>query len=118
MSEGQMTVPREPKKPSPTPKVMWFVNVMGYYHGCYVLREKDHRGIVRGSDLAHAWMSGGWCTWDENGTGGENSIAVTFEEAKRAAIKALIRQQENPIKGWSKHSQRITRALKDALVWG
>lgn len=48
----------------------------------------DHKGRVR----ANVWGNGTWHTWDEQGTGGENSSCVNIRDAKDQVLAAVMRQ--------------------------
>lgn len=51
----------------------------------------DHRGRNRCS----VWPNGIWHTWDEHGTGGENSTEPSELQAREAGTLAVVRQ------GWA-----------------
>lgn len=58
----------------------------------------------RGRHRASIWQNSGneftWHTYDENGTGGENSEAASLDDAKRAVVASVVVQGWAP-GGWS-----------------
>jgi len=57
----------------------------------------------RGRDRATIWQNAEarftWHTWDDRGTGGENSEAASLDDAKRHCVAAIVRQGWAP-GGW------------------
>jgi hypothetical protein len=45
-----------------------------------------------GTSAATVWENGTWHTWDQNGTGGENSSQDTVSNAQMAALLSAINQ--------------------------
>ena len=60
----------------------------------------------RGCDRATIWQNDEnrytWHTWDDRGTGGENSEATSLDDAKRHCVAAIVRQGWAP-GGWEVH---------------
>lgn len=60
-----------------------------------------------GCNAADVWLKSGgevyWHTWDEHGTGGENSVEDSVKLAKLEVAAALLRQ------GWHYHRRRKPR---------
>ena len=59
-----------------------------------------------GRDRATIWQNGEnrftWHTWDDRGTGGENSETTSLDDAKRQCVAAIVRQGWAP-GGWEVH---------------
>lgn len=62
--------------------------------------------------VATVWSTGTWHTWDRLHTGGENASEPTIERAKRAALIALVRQNDRPYRDWARHSTRCAAAIQ------
>ena len=112
---GKMT-PAEYARIAKRPTLGWYRNsseacgMRGGLEPAFALRLGS-----TGREIATAWPSGTWHTWDAHGTGGENASAPTVRDAQRAAVEALIRQQADPRKGWAVH-KRVTVAALSALL--
>jgi hypothetical protein len=69
------------------------------FRGGEIWRLRDGRGRER----ATVWQNGEhlftWHTYDEQGTGGENSEASLLDDAKRHCVAAIVRQGWAP-GGW------------------
>lgn len=52
----------------------------------------------RGRNRANVWVNGTWHTWDESGTGGENSSCDSVRDAMDQVIAAVVRQGWTPFK--------------------
>lgn len=72
----------------------------------------EHRLMWGKRCVASVWENGVWHTWDSLSTGGENAQEPTVERAKRQALAALVRQNENPYKGWCRHSRKCIVAIQ------
>lgn len=54
---------------------------------------RDGRGRCR----VNVYANGTWHTWDEEGTGGENSVCATVQDAMDQALAAVVRQGWTPL---------------------
>ena len=59
----------------------------------------DGRGRERATIWQNAESRFTWHTWDDRGTGGENSEASSLDDAKRHCVAAIVRQGWAP-GGW------------------
>lgn len=57
----------------------------------------------RGRNRANVYANGTWHTWDEHGTGGENSVCATVQDAMDQALAAVVRQ------GWTSFQIEYSR---------
>lgn len=57
----------------------------------------------RGQERATIWQNSDdrftWHTWDDRGTGGENSVCASLQDAKDQCVAAIVRQGWAP-GGW------------------
>jgi hypothetical protein len=62
-----------------------------------------------GATRASVWLNGVWHTWDEDGTGGENSSSDSIHQSLRDAEAAVVRQ------GWHENIKDRSEELESAL---
>jgi hypothetical protein len=66
-----------------------------------IWRLRDGRGRERATVWQNAEDRYTWHTWDDRGTGGENSEATSVDDAKRHCVAAIVRQ------GWAPGGWRV-----------
>jgi hypothetical protein len=68
--------------------------------GGEIWRLRDGRGRARATIWQNSARLFTWHTWDDRGTGGENSEASSLDDAKRHCVAAIVRQGWAP-GGWA-----------------
>ncbi len=71
-------------------------------HGGRVFALRDGRKRERATIWQNSETRYTWHTWDDRGTGGENSEASSLDDAKRHCVAAIVRQGWAP-GGWEVH---------------